>query len=163
MKRIYLFTLICFGLLIISCGLLEKEDNETPPEPDILFVQFENEASSVATITSIIVQPMGKAGTMQGEPVGDWSKDVLKSGEKIAPGQKVNFTLEIPNLHWVRYRLALDDGNGGEFWMHEQKNYSESNLPITHWGSDDRTCYVRISKNNETYYIQGWGDNAGIQ
>jgi len=159
----FFFTSLFIIILTISfagCDILNKDDDEKDNPPATLHVYYTNRAESAATITSIITQPMGEAGSMDGDPVGDWSSDILASGQSIAPGQTVEFTLQIPNLHWVRYRLAVDNGNGGELWLHEQENYTLGNIPMTHWGSDERDVYIEIRYSNNRYSVGAWGDNA---
>lgn len=152
--------LLGFIFLIAACDKAVDED-----EPETLYVKFINESESVATITSIMVQAMGEAGESTSTPIGDWSGNVIENNQTIAPGEFVFFTVEIPNLHWVRYRLGVDNGSGEEILLHEQTNYEESNLPITHWGGDERTVSTTVLKHETTgfYYTSGYSDWAGIE
>jgi len=159
-KSSIILHLIFVGFLF-SLSACDKAVEETKTET--LYVKFVNDSASVATITSIMVQAMGKAGDA-GTPSGDWSGNVIEKNQTIAPGEFVFFTLEIPNLHWVRYRLGVDNGSGQELLLHEQSNYQEMNLPITHWGGDERTASTTVLKSltTENYYTSGYSDWAGI-
>ena len=159
LKQFQIFTFIALLFFIQAC-----ETTEVESKPETLYVKFENNPNSVVTITSILIQHMGKAGEST-TPSGDWSSNIIKDDEKIEPGQHLFFTLEIPNLHWVRYRLGVDDGTGQEIFLHEQPNYQESDLPITHWGGDDRTVTVEIRKNETSgmYYVGSWMESVGIE
>ena len=156
------FQLILFIILFFLLPACDTTD--VNKEPETLYVKFENDPSSVVTIISIEIQAMGKAGESTA-PSGDWSNNIISDNETIVPGQHLFFTLEIPNLHWVRYRLGIEDDSGQEILLYEQPNYQESNLPITHWGGDDRTVRVEIRKdeNSGFYYIGGWMDSVGIE
>ncbi len=159
-KLFFLFFALFFGL---SAGFLSCENNDDNDKNESLYVKFINNADSEYTITRIEVQPMGIASESN-EPTGEWSENVLTGGETIAPGGHVFFTLPIPNLNWSRYRLGVDDGQGNEILLYEQEGYNEGNLPITHWGSDERTVTITIYLNSSTSIISisAWGDNAGI-
>ena len=163
MKRYkFLLTLIfvTFVLLLSACDTTETEETNGS-----LYIKFINDSTSVVTITSLMTQPMGVAGEANSEPTGDWSGDQLKSDQKVAPGEHIFLTLKIRNTEWVRIRLGVDDGSGREILLHEQPNYQESDISITHWGSDERTFSIEISKNigNGNYYVSGWMDMAGIE
>ncbi|MDA3860673.1 MAG: hypothetical protein PF445_05560 [Melioribacteraceae bacterium] len=160
LKVISLFMFIGILFSLTSCDVVDPEEEITVP--DSLYVQFNSDSSSVVTITSIMVLAMGEAP--DSNPTGDWSGDILADNQKIEAGQNTYFKLEIPNLHWVRYRLGVDDGSGIEIFLQDQPNYDGGDLPITHWGSDDRTVSVTIKKNpnNGEYYIGSWSDFAGI-
>jgi hypothetical protein len=64
-----------------------------------------------------------------------------------------------PNLHWSQYRLLVDDGTGTIVVVGES-----SDLPITHWGSDDRTVGVTLKYDeySQVIWVSGWSDFAGI-
>jgi len=157
--------IINFGLLLLlavfsasfwGCdGLTPNNDEED--EVETLYVKFCNEPASLFTITSIEVRPRGPATGTQ-TPTDNWSSNILTSGTTIEPGGHVFFTLEIPNLHWSEYRLKVDDGEGNIV------NVISEDLPITHWGDDERTVGVTISYNESTNtpYASGYSDFAGI-
>lgn len=162
-REFFLSVLILFFAFMLFSGC---EDSSTDPDesaPKLLKVKFENDSSSEYTITKLLVQPMGKSQESN-DPVGEWSSNVLPEGTRLAPGQYVTFNLEIPNLHWSRYRIGVDDGNGNEIMLHEQNNYQESDLPITHWGSDERTVGVTVIHHDASglVIVTGWSDFAGI-
>lgn len=144
-------------------GCEDSSTDSDTAEPEKLKVKFENNASSDYTIISVLVQPMGKSNEST-EPVGDWSSNVLPDGIKLAPGENTIFDLEIPNLHWSRYRLGVEDNEGNEIMLHEQNGYTESDLPITHWGSDERTVSVTVvyHESSGLIMVNGWSDFAGI-
>lgn len=83
----------------------------------------------------------------------------------MAPGESTFFTLPTPNTHWNEYRIYVDDGTGTTVLVGYNDNVGVgSELPITHWGGDDRTVSVLV-KYNASYdviYISGWGDFVGI-
>ncbi len=155
---IVLFSIFSIGL--VSCDLLTNEKDE---DPDTLYVKFTNSTESAYTITNIQLQAMGKAGETA-QPSGIWSDNILPAGTTLAPGEHTFFDLDIPNLHWSQYRLGVDDGQGNEIMMHEQQSYQQSELPITHWGSDDRSVSVTLVYNQYAQLIEwsGWSDFAGI-
>lgn len=133
-------------------------------KPDTLYVKFNNAAASHFTITTIQLQAMGVAGETA-QPSGTWSENILTEGKKIAPGAHEFFTLPIPNLNWSEYRLGVDDGQGNEVMLHLQEGYAPSwQLPITHWGSDERTVEVTVVRNQENglIIVTGWSDFSGI-
>jgi hypothetical protein len=146
-------------LVFISCT--KKEDTSST---DNLFVRFENDASSEYTITSIEIRSRGIVDQAD-QPIGNWGSNLLTNGSTIAPGGFTNFTLSIPNSNWSEYRISVDDGNGNTVLVQQNADVGvQSELPITHWGSDSRTVSV-IVKYNASYdviYISGWSDFAGI-
>jgi len=159
---ISLFLLSIFVLLLTSCDLLTNKDDE---QDDKLYVKFINAQSSLYTITNIQLQPMGKAGETS-QPSGTWSDNILTNGATITPSGHEFFDLDIPNLNWSQYRLGVDDGSGNEIMLYLQPGYqSQWELPITHWGSDERTVSVTISYNasTELIYVTGYFDSAGIE
>jgi hypothetical protein len=148
--------LIIFSLFIPSC----KEESNAP---STLYVKFTNDAASPFAITNIQLLPRGKAGETSA-PGTNWSANILTNGKKIAPGQSEYFTLEIPNLNWSQYRLGVER-NGIEVMLHTQEGYiSEYELPITHWGSDQRSVSVTLRLNTQTNNVEiaGYSDFAGI-
>ena len=140
-----------------SCEGLTPNDENDDSQTDELYVKFCNEPASQFTITSIEVRPRGSATGTQ-TPTDNWSSNILTAGTTIAPGAHVFFTLEIPNLHWSEYRLKVDDGEGNIV------DVLSEDLPITHWGSDERTVGVTILYNetSNTIYANGYSDFAGI-
>lgn len=168
MKKFYSFFIIGLFFSFTSCdGLLETDnaDTQEPKTTASLYVKFINEEKSTETITAIELQPMGVAGTMDGEPLGDYGENILTDGLTLAPGEHTFFNLEIPNSHYSRYRLGIADEFNNTFMLHLQENYSnEYDGTITHWGGDDRTVTVTVVKDEMTgrIYVSGWGDWAGI-
>ena len=76
------------------------------------------------------------------------------------------FTLDLPAGEWVEYRLGVDNGQGVTVMLYDQPGYDGfTNLPITHWGSDDRSVEVTITYNHDsnTINVTGWSDFSGIQ
>ncbi len=108
---------------------------------------------------------MGVAGETS-EPDGEWSANILESGEQIAPGEYKHFTLDIPSSHYSYYRLGVDDGQVSEALLDLQQKYPGDNYPtITHWGGDDRSVSVTVvyDQYNEYIYVSGWSDWVGIE
>jgi hypothetical protein len=154
-----LIPLITFSL--ISC---EEESNES--ENETLYVKFENETGSEYTITGIRILVMGEAGGEIPEPTGEFSENVLATGEVIAPGGHTFLTLNIPNSNYAIYRLTVDDGTGNQIYLYDQQGYSNNyDGTITHWGGHDRTAYARVvwSETAQYIYVQGYGDFVGIE
>jgi hypothetical protein len=153
---LWMFTIL---FAMISCEILpesdEPQDEETVAK---LYVKFINEAASEYTITNLQVRPRGSAQTST-EPTEPWSGNILPDNTRIEPGAHVFFELEIPNLHWSQYRLLVDDGTGTIVVVGES-----SDLPITHWGSDDRTVGVTLKYDeySQVIWVSGWSDFAGI-
>lgn len=146
-------------LLMVSCEILP--DNDEPQEEEsvsTLYVKFINEAASEYTITNIQVRPRGSAQNIT-DPTEPWSGNILPENTRIEPGNHVFFELEIPNLHWSQYRLLVDDGSGNIVVVGEN-----SELPITHWGSDDRTVGVTLKYDEyaKTIWVSGWSEFARI-
>jgi len=161
-KSLIYSALIALGVMFFSS--CDDVDDEDIVESN-LQVKFINEASSVVTIVSIELLPMGKAGKKNDPLTENWSANILPAGTKIAPGAHAMFNLKIPNLEWSKYQIGVEDGDGNTIRLHEQAVPVTDELPITHWGSDDRTVSVLVSFNSQTqcYYIQGWIDFAGIE
>ncbi|MGE4289592.1 MAG: hypothetical protein AB7E36_12975 [Salinivirgaceae bacterium] len=160
-KSVFSLSLWMFTILfaMISCEILP--DNDEPQEEETvakLYVKFMNEAASEYTITNLQVRPRGSAQTST-EPTEPWSGNILPESTRIEPGAHVFFELEIPNLHWSQYRLLVDDGSGNIVLVGE-----DSELPITHWGSDDRTVGVTLKYDeySQSIWVSGWSDFAGI-
>ena len=148
-------------IFLIGCDLLTNEKDE---EQDTLYVKFTNDSSSTFTITNIQLQAMGKSGETA-QPSGIWSDNILPAGTSLVPGSHTFFDLDIPNLHWSQYRLGVNDGQGNEIMLDEQQGYQDQGeLPITHWGSDERSVSITIIYDQATHLIQwsGWSDFAGI-
>ncbi len=159
---LFLFVAILFSLT--SCDSVVDSDEEEKVT-DTLFVKFVNNVNSdsVATVTYFSYQTMGKTNEST-TPTGDWSGNILANNQTIAPGGSAFFTLRIPNLHWARYHLGIDDGSGNEILLHEQSGFQETNLPVTHWGGDTRTISTKIMKSDTSnfYYTSGYSDWVGI-
>jgi hypothetical protein len=160
----YLLSIIILVFVLSVCDSVSDPTDEKEKE-DNLYVKFYNNDNSEYTITSIQLIPMGIADEDNNAPEGEWSDNILKDGVNIAPGDFQFFNLDIPNLHYSRYRLGVDNGNGNEIMLHEQDGYVENITPtITHWGSDDRTAKVSVVKNESTGFIEinGFSDWAGV-
>lgn len=158
-----LFPFLSIFLLLFTITSCDKVTDEDPVN-DTLYVKFLNEASSDYTITSIETRSRGLTST-EDQPIGEWGANLLTGGLTLAPGESTFFTLSIPNLHWSEYRIYVVDGTGTNVLVGYNDNVGvDSELPITHWGSDDRTVSVTV-KYNASYdviYISGWSDFAGI-
>lgn len=153
---IWMFTIL---FAMISCEILPENDEPQEDEPvSKLYVKFINESASEYTITNLQVRPRGSAQTST-DPTEPWSGNILPESTRIEPGTHVFFELEIPNLHWSQYRLLVDDGTGTIVVVGEN-----SELPITHWGSDDRTVGVTLKYDeySKNIWVSGWSDFAGI-
>ena len=74
-----------------GCDLLDPKEDD---EPDMLYVKFINDAESDYTITTILLQEMGKAGETA-QPSGEWSSNILTDGKTIAPGAHEFFNIFI--------------------------------------------------------------------
>lgn len=166
----YFFRVIFYQLFIaciFSIGLMSC-DSSTEPEKqnDLLKVLFTNNSESAFTISNIQLQAMGSAGEST-EPTGEWGGNILTGGKRLAPGEYETFNLDIPNLHWSRYRLGVINSEGSEIMLHEQTDYEPwlDDPSITHWGSDDRTVDVTVVQEQSTdlIIITGWSDFAGIE
>ncbi|MBN2237831.1 MAG: hypothetical protein JW729_09735 [Bacteroidales bacterium] len=156
-KLIIPFVLIMFAL--VACD--KESDN---PAEDTLYVKFINDASSEFTITTIELRSRGIAG-QENQPIGEWGSNVLTGGETLAPGASKFFTLDIPTSNWSEYRIGVNDGTGTTVMVQQSDNVGvDSDLPITHWGGDDRTVsvIVRYNANYDLIYIAGWSDWVGI-
>jgi hypothetical protein len=158
----HLFIACIFSIGLMSC------DSSTEPEKqnDLLEVRFTNDSESTFTISNIQLQAMGNAGEST-EPAGEWGGNILTGGKRLAPGEYETFNLDIPNLHWSRYRLGVINSEGNEIMLHEQADYEPwlDDPSITHWGGDDRTVEVRVVQEQSTglIIITGWSDNTGIE
>lgn len=158
-KNLVLLITMVVGFTFYSCEPVEQE------EPDTLYVKFVNEADSEFTITAIELIARGPAG-QYGDPIGDWSDNIIKSGESIPPGGHLFFTLEIPNLEWSQFRIGVDDGTGNTLMLHDQTdNYDVGQMSITHWGGDDRTVGVTVvrSEYSDLIVVTGYSDGVGIR
>ena len=156
--RILLFVLL-LSVSFNACDLL----NPANDEKDSLEVRFINDSRSEYTITTIQLKAMGKADATDATPCGEWSEDILTAGQRIALGDTVYFSVDIPNLHWSQYRLGVTGDNGSEIMLHEQPNFSDyGRYPITHWGSDQRTvgCTVVYDASADLIHVSGWSDWA---
>lgn len=147
--------LVIFALLQVTFTSCEKEEKE-----DKLSVKFLNESASTYTITSIKIRNRGKVD-LQSEPTSEWSSNLLNIGETLAPGEFINFELNIPSGEWAEYQLGVDNGSGVEVMLYDQPNYDGfTNLPITHWGGDKRLVTVTIiyDEDTDTITVSGWTD-----
>lgn len=159
---------LLFLLLILAIGLTTftscEDLIETDDEKDTLYVKFENDPSSIYTITTIKIRNRGKVDGTQA-PTSTWSNNLLKNGAKLAPGAHTFFTLDIPSGEWAEYQLGVDNGNGAEVMLYDQPNYDGfTDLPITHWGGDERTVSVLVTFDNytQTITVNGWSEWVGI-
>ena len=162
-KLFMLLFLVAMLFSLQNCDVTDTDAEEDAKVTDTLFVKFENDEASVATVFYFSYQTMGKASEST-TPTGDWSANVLENNQLVVPAGSAYFTLKIPNLHWARYHLGIIDADGNEILLHEQANYQESNTPVTHWGADTRTISTKIIKNETTgtYHTSGYSDWAGI-
>ncbi|MGE0077799.1 MAG: hypothetical protein AB7S48_08070 [Bacteroidales bacterium] len=160
-KFIILLSIATVGILsFTSCDNLFGDDDEK----DSLYVKFENDPSSSYTITNIQIRSRGKVDA-ENKEVGTWSNNLLGTGESLSPGEFTFFTLDIPSGEWDEYRLGVDNGNGTEVMLYDQTNYDGmTDLPITHWGGDDRTVSVLVTfdDDSQTITVNGWSDWVGI-
>ncbi|HPD95741.1 MAG: hypothetical protein H6537_02880 [Bacteroidales bacterium] len=145
----------------IACDSLFNTDDDST---DSLYVKFCNDKESTYTITSLEIRNRGKVDSNE-DPVQDWSENYLKNGETLAPGDSIYFTLNLPSGEWAEYRIGVDNGNGSQVMLYDQENYDGlTDLPITHWGSDERTVSVTIlfDQYSNVVSVKGWSDWAGI-
>jgi hypothetical protein len=157
------FFMITICMLALTAGGCDSSTDSKEDEADLLKVKFINSVSSEYTITTLQVQAMGKSQEST-QPTGEWSGNVLPSGTRLAPGESAIFNLGIPNLYWSRYRLGVDNGQGSEVMLHNQNGYPDADLPITHWGGDERTVEVTVIHHQESglILVSGWSEFAGI-
>lgn len=162
-RSAFVFTTLILLSIVILTACDSSTDSNEEDVVEMLEVKFINSAESDYTITTVEVQPMGKSQEST-TPTGDWSDNVLPAGTPLAPGESATFDLPIPNLHWSRYRLGVLNGEGAEIMLHEQTGYQEGDLPITHWGSDERTVEVTVvqHQSSDLIYVTGWSEFAGI-
>jgi len=151
-------------LLLTSCEDLLNKDNDDTTKSS-LNVKFKNSTGSTYTITTIQIRNRGKV-QVNTTPTDSWGNNLLATGQTLAPGAHFLFTLDIPAGEWVEYRLGVDNGQGVTVMLYDQPGYDGfTNLPITHWGSDDRSMEVTItySHDSNTINVTGWSDFSGIQ
>lgn len=165
MKISFRFFAPLFLVLSVTLASCDSSNDANDSENNTLYVKFSNNPASEFTITDIQLAPMGKVEDNNTSPTGDWNNNILTGGKTLAPGDSTYFTLNIPNLHWSKYRLGVVDENSAHLMLHEQTGYTEWSIPsITHWGSDDRTVSVAVVRNktSDLIEISGWSDWAGI-
>ncbi len=156
------FALLAAVMVLGSFSCDKNDENEI--KKDTLYVKFINDPESQYTITTLQIRNRGPVDS-QLQPTESWSENILKNGQRIAPGQHIYFTLDLPSGHWAEYRLGVDNGSGVEVMLYDQPNYDGfTNLPITHWATDNRTVTVTITYDNysQTITVSGWSDMAGI-
>ena len=155
----------CFLLSIISCDLF-TDSNPSSGANGTLRVKFENESGSEFTIFSIQLMAMGEAGATTPSPSGTWGENVLADGTTLAPGEHTFFTVDIPNLHWSKYRLGVLDENDAQVYVDEPQDTTVMWFTgsITHWGSDERTVSATVMRDSDCDCIvqSGYSDFAGI-
>lgn len=163
LKSFSKLTLLFFVLSIGMPGCSTQDSNDDDSSSD-LYVKFINDNDANITITSIELQAMGDARDSIPTPGGVWSENVLEDGAEIEADSAKYFHADIPNMHWSKYRLAVRDSNGTTINLHEQVGYNEFELPITHWGSDERTVSVRLVQDPSSGFIRasGYMEHAGI-
>ena len=158
-------SIACIGSLmfIFSCDLF------TGPSSDdykFLNVKFENAAASEFIIFSIQLMAMGPADAQTPSPSGIWGDNLLVDGSTLAPGEHEFYSLDIPNLHWSRYRLGVLDENNTRVFLDNQQDTGGGALTgtITHWGSDDRTVAATVVRDEtcDCIVLSGYSDFAGI-
>ncbi len=155
----YTALMVVATTMTVSC-----EDVDNSKTNDSLKVKFINSNESTYTITTLQVRNRGSVD-QQLTPTAPWSANVLKNGERIAPGEHIIFTLDLPEGQWAEYRLGVDNGSGEEVMLYDQPDYDGfTNLPITHSGINERTVSVTITykSSNQTIIVSGWLDIAGI-
>lgn len=161
LKLFFYTALMAMALtLIVGC-----EDAEDPKTKGTLRVKFINDAESTYTITTLQVRNRGPID-QQLTPTEPWSANLLKNGERVAPGEHIIFTIDLPQEQWAEYRLGVDNGSGTEVMLYDQPGYDGfTNLPITHSGINERTVSVTITfkSSNQTITVSGWLDMAGIE
>jgi hypothetical protein len=163
MKSIKLFVLL--GLLLPALSSCDDSSSKDDSKNDSLYVKFTNESASLYTITTLETRNRGAVDSGD-EPSSTWSDNILQGGQRLAPGESIFFTLKLPSGEWAEYRLGVDDGTGREVMLYDQPNYDGfRDLPITHWGSDERTVSVTITYDEATRTISvtGWSDWSGIE
>lgn len=157
-----LFPLISLILVFFAFSSCDKVTGDDPAD-DTLYVKFVNDVNSEYTITTIEIRSRGISNEAD-QPIGDWGSNLLTDGLTLASGESTFFTLAIPNTHWSEYRIGVEDGGTTVMVVGNDNVGVDSELPITHWGGDDRTASVLV-KYNTTYdviYISGWSDFVGI-
>ena len=155
----------CCLLSLFSCdritGTTSSSGTDTP-----LRVRFENEPGSEFTIFSIQLMAMGKADAASPTPSGSWGDNLLTDGVTLAPGEHTFFTVEIPDLHWSKYRLGVLDENSTRIYVDEPQDTTVLSFTgsITHWGSDERTVGATVTRDAYCDCIvqSGYSDFAGI-
>lgn len=85
---------------MVSCEVTVDNDNER--------VKFTNEQASQYTITTLQIRNRGPVDA-QLEPTEPWGENILKNGLRIAPGEHIYFSLDLPDGHWAEYRLGVDN------------------------------------------------------
>ena len=157
----YLFLSSIVFIAFNGCNLLDSNDEK---KEDRLYVKFYNDSTSEYTITSIELQAMGVAGEAE-QPSGEWSANVLSDGTEIEPGSFTYFYADIPGQHWSKYRISVKDSSGSITALHEQNGYTETELPITHWGSDERTVSITVVRSvfSNLIDVTQWMEWAGIE
>jgi len=153
-----LFLGITIFLLVFSA--CTKDPVEPIDNP--LSVLFLNDANSEYTITTIEIRSRGLIGE-EDQAIGEWESNVLSGGLTLDPGTSTLFSLNIPTSEWSEYRIGVDDGNGTTVMVRTDEVVGiQGALPISHWGSDDRTVSVVVKYDvaNDVIYISSWSDFA---
>ncbi len=164
MKKLFIYVLALF--FISSFGACTEDDTEKLEDElaeESLYVQFKNSTESTVSISSIELRARGVVDGS--DTPSEWTTNILTDGKLIAAGESVFITLSIPNTHWAEYRLGVTNGDGVQTMLYDQaEGNGMGELPITHWGSDDRSVSVTVKYNasTEVYYITSWTDFAGI-
>jgi hypothetical protein len=159
MKRnnLLFFVLISFLFTINAC----KKTEETPID-NPLQVKFVNDANSDFIINTIELRSRGEIG-VENQEAGSWGNNLLTGGLSLHPGAYTNFSLNIPNLQWSEYRIGVINGNGESVMVLAYGDLGvQGALPISHWGSDNRTVSVAVKYDEATdrIYVSSWSDFA---
>ena len=154
--------LLFFGIIIFLFAFAACTKNAEDPIDDPLSVQFFNDANSDYSIKTVEIRSRGLIGE-DNQEIGDWGGNLLTGGLVLDPESSTTFTLDIPTSEWSEYRIGVDDGNGNTVMaLTDQVVGIQGSLPISHWGSDNRTVSVVVKYDaaNDVIYISSWSDFA---
>lgn len=160
-QQLFLSALVVFSIISLnSCDIFSDVANpENTQTEDLLHVKFTNDSLSLYTITSIELRSRGAVENLD-SPIGEWGDNLLAENQTLIPGATFYFDADIPSGEWSQCRLSIDNGNGSVILIGE-----DSELSITHWGSNDRTVGVVLSYDqySDNIYVSGWSEWAGIE
>lgn len=172
-RKLTLALLVMISIIFASCDEITSDDDSKNDSSENLYVKFCNPSGSAYTITSIELKTRGAVNSTKSSVINDtinltsdWGNNILPSGVKLAPGKHIYFTLKLPSGHWAQYRVRVDDGKGN-IVMLDYQGFSDNkkDLPITHWGGNDRTvkCYISYLNSESRIWIDGYSDWTGIE